>query len=106
MMMMTRVTMTRDEMEDALFFCAARDMISLAAQKVGMATMEDHRFRSFFGAWFQIVKMVLTRGRWPAPQNLQAEASALVSLFFEGLSVRGPWMCHCWRVKGLLLTPR
>jgi hypothetical protein len=37
-------------------------------------------------------------GGWPAPQELQAQASALGSLFFEGVSQGGPRMLCCWWV--------
>ncbi len=41
-----------------MFFRAARDIMNRAGQKVGTAAMEDRRFRSIFGARFEIIKMV------------------------------------------------
>ena len=39
-----------DKMEDAMFFCPTQPIINNAGWKKGMAAMEDHCFRSFFGA--------------------------------------------------------
>ena len=47
-----------DETEDAVFFRAARDIMNRTARNIGSAAMEDRRFRSFFGARYDIVKMV------------------------------------------------
>jgi hypothetical protein len=47
-----------DETDDAVFFRAARDIMNRTARNVGSAAMEDCRFRSFFGARYDIVKMV------------------------------------------------
>jgi hypothetical protein len=49
---------TGDETEDAVFFRAARDIMNRTARNVGSAAMEYRRFRSFFGARYNIVKMV------------------------------------------------
>ena len=46
------------ETEDAAFHRAAREIMNRAGRRVGMAAMEDRRFRSFFGAQFEIVPMV------------------------------------------------
>jgi len=46
------------ETEDAAFHCAAREIMNRAGRRVGTAAMEDRRFRSFFGAQFEIVCMV------------------------------------------------
>jgi hypothetical protein len=43
---------------DDAFFCAARDIMNRASQKVGSAAREDRRFREHFGAPFAIVRMV------------------------------------------------
>jgi hypothetical protein len=47
-----------EETEDAAFHRAAREIMNRAARRVGTAAMKDRRFRSFFGAQFEIVRMV------------------------------------------------
>ena len=47
-----------EETEDAAFHRAAREIMNRAGRRVGTAAMEDRRFRSFFGAQFEIVRMV------------------------------------------------
>ena len=47
-----------EETEDAAFDRAAREIMNRAGRRVGTAAMEDRRFRSFFGARFEIVRMV------------------------------------------------
>ena len=47
-----------EETEDAAFHRAAREIMNRAGQRVGTVAMEDRRFRSFFGAQFEIVRMV------------------------------------------------
>ncbi len=47
-----------EETEDTVFLCAVWDIMNRAGRKVGMAAIEDRRFRSFFGARFDIVRMV------------------------------------------------
>jgi hypothetical protein len=46
------------ETEDTAFDRAAREIMNRAGRRVGTAAMEDRRFRSFFGARFDIVRMV------------------------------------------------
>jgi hypothetical protein len=40
---------------DALFFCAARDIMNRVRHMIGIAAREDHRFHEHFGAPFTIV---------------------------------------------------
>ena len=48
-----------EETEDTAFHRATREIMNRAGRRVGMAAMEDRRFRSFFGAQlFEIVRMV------------------------------------------------
>jgi hypothetical protein len=47
-----------EETEDAAFHRAPREIMNRAGQRVETAAMEDRRFRSFFGAQFEIVRMV------------------------------------------------
>ena len=44
--------------DDAVFSCAARDIMNRVGRKVGSAAVEDRRFREHFGAPFEIVRMV------------------------------------------------
>jgi hypothetical protein len=44
--------------EEAVFLCDARDIHNQTSRSVGTAAMEDHRFRSLFGARFEIVLKV------------------------------------------------
>ena len=44
--------------DDAVFSCAARDIMNRVGRKVGSAALEDRRFREHFGAPFEIVRMV------------------------------------------------
>jgi hypothetical protein len=47
-----------DGWDDAVFFCAARDIMNRVGRKVGTAAREDRCFREHFGAPFAIVRMV------------------------------------------------
>jgi len=47
-----------EETEDAAFHRATWEIMNRAGRRVGTAAMEDRRFRSFFGAQFEIVRMV------------------------------------------------
>jgi hypothetical protein len=47
-----------DGRDDAVFFCATRDIMNGVGQKVGTEAREDRRFREHFGAPFTIVQMV------------------------------------------------
>jgi len=47
-----------EETEDTTFHHAAREIMNRAGRGVGTAAMEDRHFRSFFGAQFEIVRMV------------------------------------------------
>ena len=44
--------------DDAVFSCAARDIMNRVGRKVGTSAREDRRFREHFGAPFAIVRMV------------------------------------------------
>jgi hypothetical protein len=44
--------------DDAVFSRAARDIMNRVGRKVGLAAVEDRRFREHFGAPFEIVRMV------------------------------------------------
>jgi hypothetical protein len=46
------------ETEDTVFHHAAQEIMNRAGRRVGRAVVEDRRFRSFFGARFEIVRMV------------------------------------------------
>ena len=46
------------ETENTAFHRAAREIINWPGRRVGTAAMEDRRSRSFFGAQFEIVRMV------------------------------------------------
>ncbi len=125
------------ETEAEVVFRDAREIMNRTSLKTGTATMEDRRFRSFFGARKEIVVMAwdmlgegglrpeksepkhLLRalyflkvypreapgysadgmghagGGRPAPREERAQASALGSLFFEGLSKGGPQILSC-----------
>ncbi len=51
-------TSDNDGGDNAVFFCATRDIMNRVGRKVGTAAREDHRFREHFGAPFAIVRMV------------------------------------------------
>jgi hypothetical protein len=46
------------EKEEDVFCWATREIMNRMSKKLGMATMEDCRFHSFFGVWKVIAKMV------------------------------------------------
>jgi len=47
-----------DDTEEAMFLCDARDIQNRTSRCVGMAAMEDRRFRGLFGARIEIILKV------------------------------------------------
>ena len=86
-----------EETEVDVFFCNARSIMNRTLQKVGTAAMESLLLRLLWRVEGDQPHGVRhAGGGWPAPQEVQAQASALGSLFFKGLSKGGPRMLRCW----------
>jgi len=88
--------------EEAVFLRDAWDIQNRTYRCVGMAAMEDRRFRGLFGARIEIVlkvwSMLLEDGL--RPKKSKPKHLLWTLYFFEGLSKGGTRLLRCWRVEG------
>jgi len=87
--------------DEDVFFCAARDIQNRTSRNAGAAAMEDRRFSELFGTSISIVLQVwhMMDDGGLLPEKTKPK-NPVDSLFYEGLSPRGPCLLCCRWIWG------